>query len=60
MIDHISEGAVVDVYDIMGRRVLCDVVKGTGHTIEVDDIKAGLYIIRISDKQRIRTQKIIL
>ena len=60
MIDHVSEDAILDIYDIMGRRVLRDAVKGAGHTIEVDDIKAGLYIIRISDKQGVRIQKIIL
>ena len=60
MIDHVSDDAILDIYDIMGRRVLRDAVKDAGQTIEVDDIKAGLYIIRVSDKKGIRTQKIIL
>ena len=60
MIDHVSDDAILDIYDIMGRRVLRDAVKGAGHAIEVDDIKAGLYVIRISDKQGVRIQKIIL
>lgn len=59
IIDNVYEDAILDIYDVMGRRVLCDIVKGSGHTIEMNGIKAGLYVIRLSDKQGIRTQKII-
>ena len=61
IIEDISGEAVVSIYDIMGRRVAdVESVKNTSCIIEVGDVKPGLYIIRVSDKKGIRTQKIIL
>ena len=55
----ISDKAVIDIYDIMGRKVLSGCV-GESHVFEVDNIQTGLYIIKVSDKTGIRMQKIIL
>ena len=57
-----SDNAQIDVYDVMGRRVLCDVVNGTNetYTIEMNGVQTGLYIVKVSDKEGIKMQKIIL
>ena len=62
MLSGISDNAQIDVYDVMGRRVLCDVVNGTNetYTIEMNGVQTGLYIVKVSDKEGIKMQKIIL
>ena len=62
MLSGISDNAQIDVYDFMGRRVLCDVVNGTNetYTIEMNGVQTGLYIVKVSDKEGIKMQKIIL
>ena len=59
IVNNISDKAVVDIYDIMGRKVLGGIVDGS-NIIEVNNIQTGLYIIKVSDKKGIRVQKIIL
>ena len=62
MLRGISDNAQIDVYDVMGRRVLCAVVNGTNetYTIEMNGVQTGLYIVKVSDKEGIKMQKIIL
>ncbi len=62
ILNDVYDDAMLDVYDIMGRKVACDFVKGTdeSYSVEFDDVKTALYIIKISDKKGVRIQKIIL
>ena len=62
IINNISDKAVVDIYDIMGRKVLGGIVDVTdgSNIVDVNDVQTGLYIIKVSDKKGIRVQKIIL
>lgn len=62
IVNNISDDAVLEIYDIMGRKVVCDVMKNTNdsHFVEIDHICAGAYIIRITDDKGVRVQKIIL
>ena len=62
MLDDISDNAVLEVYDVMGRKVDCNIIKGNNGPcyVEIVNIQTGLYIIKVSDKKGIRTQKIIL
>ena len=61
VVDNISDNAVLDIYDIMGRRVFSDNIRNTGsYTVDMDDIKSGMYIIKLSNKEKVQVQKIIL
>lgn len=62
IIDNISSDAVIGVYDMMGRRVFCGSVKSSGRyqVVEVGEVQSGVYIVSVSDKNGIRTQKVIL
>ena len=61
-IDNISSDAVVGIYDMMGRIVSYGSVKSSGRhqVVEVSGVQSGVYIVRVSDKDGIRTQKVIL
>lgn len=42
------ENARVEVFDVRGRRVRCvEGVKGTGFTLEMDDLNSGVYLARV-------------
>ena len=61
IVDNISDNAMLDIYDVMGRRIACDIVKNAeSYSLDVNNVKSGMYIIRLSDKEGIRVQKIIL
>lgn len=62
MLDDISDNAVLEVYDVMGRKVDCNIIKGNNGPcyVEIGNIQTGLYIIKVSDKKGIRIQKIVL
>jgi hypothetical protein len=46
----------------MGRRVFCDIVNGTDetYTVEMNGVQTGLYIVKVSGKEGVKMQKIIL
>ena len=50
------------LYDIQGRAVLSQVLNSnsTEHTIDVSNIKTGIYIVELNNTTNSRTQKIIL
>ena len=61
IINNISKNTLIDIYDVMGRRVLCDVATGESCVVEVGNVlSAGLYIVKVSGKEGVRTQKVIL
>lgn len=62
MVDNVSGDVVIDIYDVMGRKIVSSLTKNTDSScsVEFEGNKTGLYIIRLSDKKGIRTQKIIL
>jgi hypothetical protein len=62
MLDDISDNAVLEIYDVMGRKVDCNIIKGNNGPcyVEIGNIQTGLYIIKVSDKKGIRIQKIVL
>ena len=60
MVYNILDNAVLEVYDIMGRRVLSDVMRNTGsYAIDIDGIKSGMYIVKVSGREKVQVQKII-
>ena len=62
ILNNISERAQISVYDIMGRMILSDIVNDVdeAHVVEMNNVKTGIYFVKISDKKGIRVQKIIL
>jgi hypothetical protein len=51
----ISDGTPVRILDLSGKPVARAIVKD--HTIDISDLTTGMYILRVSDKNRIRTIK---
>ena len=62
IVNNVSGDVVIDVYDIMGRKIACSLTKNTDTScsVEIDGCQAGVYIVRLSDKTGIHSQKIIL
>ena len=62
VVNNVSEDDILDIYDIMGRKLACNITKGMGESYVVDmcNIQSGLYIIKLSNKKEVRMQKIIL
>lgn len=62
IIADIQNGATIEIYDVLGRRIYCDVIVDTNkiHSIDINNFHTGLYIVRIQDDNGIRVQKIIL
>ena len=62
ILNNISERAQISVYDIMGRMILSDIVNDVdeAHVVEMNNVKTGIYFVKILDKKGIRVQKIIL
>lgn len=62
IVNNVSGDVVIDIYDVMGRKIASSLTKNTDTSccVEFEGNKTGLYIIRLSDKKGIRIQKIIL
>jgi hypothetical protein len=61
IINNISKNTLIDIYDVMGRKLFCDVATGESCVVEVGNVlSAGLYIVKVSGKEGVRTQKVIL
>ena len=62
IVDNTSENSILEIYDVMGRKVAHSVIKNLAgsYVVEIDDIQSGIYILKVSDKKGVRTQKIIL
>ncbi len=61
IINNISRNSLIDIYDVMGRKVLCEVATDESCVIEVGNVfQTGLYIVKVSGKEGVRTQKVIL
>lgn len=62
IINDLSDNAVVEIYDVMGRKVLCAARNGIEeqYSIGIGDFCGGVYVVRVSDDKGIRLQKILL
>ena len=54
-----STNAEVEIFDILGKRVLSKNLKGQ-NSISLSEIKAGIYILKIKDNEKLKTIKIIV
>ncbi len=49
----------VEVYDLLGKKVISYKAEATVTTIPISNLKSGIYLVQISDGQTIATQKLI-
>ncbi len=61
IINNVSDNPRLDIYDLVGRKVLCNFKHNAGEIyVNISDFCNGVYIVRISDDKGVRTQKVIL
>lgn len=62
IITNVSESANVEIFDVMGRKIVCKAITATNdmNGIDIDNLHTGVYIVRIKDDRGIRMQKIIV
>ena len=58
-IDHIEGQGMLNIYDIIGRPV-AEYNVATSANISTADFAAGVYIIRMSDENGVKVQKIVV
>lgn len=58
----LNSNATAILYDIQGRQVVTQELDASElrHTIDVSKFISGIYIIKISDNQKVKTQKLII
>lgn len=56
----INGEGMLQLYDMTGRLLMQREVNGTQSAFDLPDVMAGVYVLRINDKNGMKTQKIIL
>ncbi|MBO6607041.1 MAG: endonuclease [Psychroserpens sp.] len=54
-----NENLNVEIYDVLGKRMLTTSVSSDNNTIDVSNLKSGLYLVRIISDNRSITKKLI-
>lgn len=54
-----SDKKEVQIYNVLGRRVFTETFTSNRKTIDISEISAGIYILKVIEGNRIATQKII-
>ena len=60
VISNIKGSADIDIFDVLGRKVLQNNCSDDEYQIATDQFSAGVYIIRKSDENGVKTQKIVI
>ena len=55
-----SGTALLQMFDMTGRMVMQQSVSGTQTTVSLPDLTAGVYVLRLSDRNGSRVQKIVI
>jgi len=50
----------IEVFDVLGKRVLLKQVNGNNNQINVPNLTSGIYILNVSDQNKIITRKLIV
>jgi hypothetical protein len=58
-IDNLTESAQVSVYDMSGKRALVETMNGKQGQIQTAMLPAGIYTVKIEEKQRVQIVKIV-
>lgn len=61
IITNIASNAVVDIYNVLGVKVYGQKVESdTIHSVSLDNIETGIFIVRVIDDKGARTRKLII
>ena len=60
IISNITGAATIDVYDVLGRNVLQSTCNDDEYQIAAEQFASGVYIVRKSDDNGVKTQKIVV
>ena len=50
----------VDLFNVLGRRVFTQSFSGTSKTLTLSNLSSGIYILKVTEGNRIATQKVII
>lgn len=48
----------IEFYDVLGKRIFTQIL--TGRTLNISNLKKGVYILRITEKTRSETRKLVI
>ncbi|UUV22034.1 T9SS type A sorting domain-containing protein [Paenimyroides aestuarii] len=55
-----NSAKVIELYDMLGKRILIAEMNGYQKELNVSNLKAGVYILKLTDKNNSITRKIII
>jgi len=50
----------VDLFNVLGRKVFSDSFSGTQKTINISNVASGIYILKVTEGNKVATQKLII
>ena len=50
----------VDIFNVLGRRVFSQSFTGTSETLEISNVSSGIYILKVTEGNKVATQKLII
>ena len=59
IITNVTGKSLVEIYDVMGRKIICETINNES-SINIENIRSGVYVVRTSDNMVIKTQKIVV
>ncbi len=59
IITNVTGKSLVEIYDVMGRKIICETINNES-SINIENIRSGVYVVRTSDNMGIKTQKIVV
>ena len=59
IITNVNGKSLVEIYDVMGRKIICETINNES-SINIENIRSGVYVVRTSDNMGIKTQKIVV
>jgi hypothetical protein len=49
----------IEIFNVMGQKVFEDVLTGNSYTVSTTDLKPGVYIVKLKNKESIKSGKIL-
>ena len=50
----------VDIFNVLGKRVFSQSFTGTSETLEISNVSSGIYILKVTEGNKVATQKLII
>ncbi len=54
-----NKDVIIEVYDVLGKRVYKGLITKLEYTVNVSDWKSGVYLVRITDEKSTQTKRFI-